>query len=561
MKKPRSWQILAANLLWLGASLPGTILFLLATWCPRLAQRRLLRKMLRRARDTQFGRQHAFERLERNLDDYRHVPVSGYASFRPFINDIQGGELGVLTADPVRVLQPTSGTGAEPKLIPFTSGLRRQFQAALAPWLAGLYLLRPRLLLGRQYWCLSPNTRPTANEAGAVPIGFAEDTDYLGVFWQWAARQLLVAPRELAQVTDSAAFIFLTLLVLVKEPNLRLISVWHPSFFTLLLDALPRHGEALATCMRSGVLPSELVIPPELRATFAATLQSDVTRAEQTLRCLAAGPKAPHLLWPRLQVISCWAGPESERWLERLRAAFPEATIQGKGLLATEGVVSIPWGFRGQHVCTVNSHYHEFLEVPGGAAKRCWEVAEGAYYSVVLTTAGGLYRYRLGDRVRIAGFVGNAPLLEFCGREGIVSDICGEKLTIGNAQSAITELEKASGVTFAFAMLAPDRGSEVPRYVLFFQTDGSAVSSSFATWPETLESALACNFHYLHARQIGQLAPVEFFAIRGDAASVYRDYLIREGLRHGDIKFPALRIETTWHDVFDGDWLDTRTAG
>ena len=47
---------------------------------------------------------------------------------------------------------------------------------------------------------------------------------------------------------------------------------------------------------------------------------------------------------------------------------------------------------------------------------------------MVVTTGGGLYRYRLRDRVRVLDRIGQTASLEFIGREHGVVDLFGEKL-------------------------------------------------------------------------------------------------------------------------------------
>jgi len=45
-------------------------------------------------------------------------------------------------------------------------------------------------------------------------------------------------------------------------------------------------------------------------------------------------------------------------------------------------------------------------------------------YELILTTRGGLCRYRIGDVVRIAGKVGQMPLVELQGRAGKCFKLC-----------------------------------------------------------------------------------------------------------------------------------------
>src|SRR5262249_28744428 len=101
--------------------------------------------------------------------------------------------------------------------------------------------------------------------------------------------------------------------------------------------------------------------------------------------------------WPRLALISCWGDAAAAACLNEVRALFPGIEIQPKGLLATEGCVSFPLIDRAAPILAVRSHFFEFEELDGDNS-RCrfaHELDRGGRYRVVITTAGGLYRYQL----------------------------------------------------------------------------------------------------------------------------------------------------------------------
>ena len=549
MKAVRQLGVFLANFAWLLACLPGALTFYFAIFAPRFTQRRLLRTILKRAADTRYGREHEFERMAHDLNEFQSHPVSDYEKFRPFVDAIASGETSVLTAEAVTLLQPTSGTSSARKLIPLTSGLLRQFHAAIAPWIAGLYLLRPRLLFGRQYWCISPNMPPPAI-GSTVPVGFADDTEYLGAWQRWFAAKLMVAPPELARVEDAAVFEFLTLLFLVREKNLRLISVWHPSFLTLLLAALPRHADRMAEVLRNGKLPAALVLPKEIQAALNTHLSPDPKRSDEFVHGISESGTELTWLWPQLQVISCWVSQEAEPKITQLRRTFPQVKIQPKGLLATEGVVSIPWGFSNKQVAAVRSHYLEFLESSDiNQVKSLGELQRGKTYSVMMSTAGGLFRYQLHDRVRVTGFCGRTPALEFLGREGLVSDLCGEKLSGEDVEFAIEQLQRSTGWSFDFAMVAPDTSGITPGYVAILETEQKATPSVIDIREEILDQMLQKNFHYAHARRLGQLRPLRVWHVR-NATLTYRNWLVQRGHRTGEIKFPQLCKEASLVEAF-----------
>ena len=64
------------------------------------------------------------------------------------------------------------------------------------------------------------------------------------------------------------------------------------------------------------------------------------------------------------------------------------------------------------------------------------ELERGRTYSVVVTTGGGLYRYRLGDLVNVVGFEAGCPLLRFVGREEASSTCAARSSTTRSCASA-----------------------------------------------------------------------------------------------------------------------------
>jgi hypothetical protein len=542
-----------ANLAWALACLPSWFAFRLALHVPRRTQEQRLRALLRRNQDSAFGRQHGFASLRNAAAFAARVPLAEYADLAPAIAALRRGVPSPLGAEPVRLLEPTSGSSRAPKLIPYTAALQREFQAAIQPWLAALYMARPRLLCGRHYWSISPNTVPAASAAAgpdAIPVGFADDAEYLGPLQRRLARWLFAVPPDIRHVTDPQAFTHLTLLFLLRERNLRLISVWHPSFLTLLLDALPAHLPALLGELRNGRLDAGLVLAPDLRQRLQAGFSAAADRASELSAWAASEPGQFGRLWPRLQVISCWTDGRASPWVERLRQAFPGVLLQGKGLLATEGVVTIPTGRGDAKVCALRSHFFEFVEPATGTLRRLWELEPGQEYSVVLTTGGGLWRYRLHDLVRVSGFCARTPCLEFLGRDDAVVDLVGEKLHEQHAAAALSAATSATGIQPEFALLAPEVRSRGCYYLLFVEIPGVSAATEAARFAAAVEAELLHSYHYAHARRLRQLGAVQACCVGGNALATYRAALVAAGIKAGNVKLPALRGESFWPDVF-----------
>ncbi|HUG09411.1 MAG TPA: GH3 auxin-responsive promoter family protein [Opitutaceae bacterium] len=507
----------AANLLWLASHSRALARFRHQLEAPEKTQRQVLARLLRQNAGCAFGRRHGFADIRTPAEFASRVPLANYADLEPWIRELMRGERSVLTTEEPTHLVPTSGSTRARKLIPFTATLQREFDAAIGPWIVDLFRTCPGALFGPAYWSISPAIAPEREES-AVPIGFADDTSYLGGVRRWIVGRALVSPdvRELS--ADIEAFTLHTLACLLRRRDLRLISVWHPSFLLLLLDALPGQWTRLLELVRVG---------------------SGRAREKELSRL---GPNEPAKLWPNLKVISCWTDAHAETGASDLAHRFPGVAIQPKGLLATEAFVTLPFG--GAHPIAIGSHYFEFLDDRGTLhSANALEVDHT--YEVVVTTGGGLWRYRLGDRVRVDRFVGRTPSLRFVGRVGNVADFFGEKLSEEIVAGVIAQLRGDSSGEVRFAMLAPEVTPTTGAYVLFWE--GTAPPSA-----AKLDSLLCANPNYTWCRQLGQLGPARVFAVESNASEVFLRRMSASGQRLGEIKISPLSRLTGWTAHFSG---------
>jgi hypothetical protein len=187
--------------------------------------------------------------------------------------------------------------------------------------------------------------------------------------------------------------------------------------------------------------------------------------------------------------------------------------------------------------------------------RRLWELEEGREYSVVLTTGGGLWRYRLHDLVRVNGFHHRTPCFTFLGKDNAVCDLVGEKLDERHVAEALRIAESAAAISANVAMLAPAHQKAPCGYVIYLETSTPSTTAQLARFAAALELELCRNYHYAHARNLGQLHPLRLFYVHGDAISAYRAMLGTQGVKAGDIKPPALSLRPLCTTSFRGEWL------
>ena len=260
---------LLANTLWLTGGLGDARRFRAALQDPEDAQESWLRGQLVRHARSEFGRRHEFESIHDVATYVRRVPLTVYDDVDHHVRRIANGEHDVLACGTVTHLAPTSGSSGARKLIPFTPGLTAAFNAAVNPWILDLVRQRPSIIEGPAYWSISPIAEPDPRESSqssGIPIGFADDAEYLGGSRAWLLRQALAVPSSIRFANDTAAFWRLTLLALLRHRDLRLISIWHPSFLELLIEGAAPAWRDLLDGVRSGGNPWESTLPPSARA-------------------------------------------------------------------------------------------------------------------------------------------------------------------------------------------------------------------------------------------------------------------------------------------------------
>src|SRR3989442_1886627 len=193
----------AADGLWAASSVPAWRRYRPSLRNPARVQERLLLSCLRRNADTAIGREYRFSTI-RSVEDYQaRVPLTTYDDIEPLVHRVARGDARVLTAERVTRLAPSSGSAAAAKLIPYTASLQSEFSRAVSAWIVDLYRHRPHLLAGPAYWSISP-AMPVAEHLSnaAVPVGFEDDSVYLGGTRVALVRSILAVPPAVTAIAD-----------------------------------------------------------------------------------------------------------------------------------------------------------------------------------------------------------------------------------------------------------------------------------------------------------------------------------------------------------------------
>lgn len=549
---PAGWSLrLATAMLRLGTRAGARALHA-ACEDPAAAQAAVLRRVLTGAAGSRYGQAHGFEGITTPEAYQARVPVVDGEGLRPWVEAIARGEPEVLTTEPVLMLERTSGSASAAKLVPYTASLRAEFQAATSAWLHDLYTRRPALRGRTAYWSISPLGRAPERTAGGLPIGFEDDTAYFEPAERWVLGRLMAAPPALREAPDLATCRYVTWRHLLQGRGPALVSVWHPSFLTLMVEGARQEADRLLHDLAHGALSPPEPLPLALHARLSQGLAPDPARARALAARLREGPWRGSDLLPDLALVSCWTEGAATRALPALQAHFPGVEVQGKGLLATEGVVSVPLLDAPGALPALTSHFLEFVPVDDAEARPrlVHELEDGACYEVLLTTGGGLHRYALRDVVEVVGRLGRVPLLGFRGRAGLVSDLVGEKLAAVFVEDVLARVLTAHALGGRFAMLAPASGGEPPGYELYVAAELDHEGLEHLTLG--LELGLRDNPHYAYARELGQLRRARVVPVGADAEARYVTACVALGQRAGDVKPTPLHRQAGWRERLVG---------
>jgi hypothetical protein len=444
-----------------------------------------LRDLLENHADTEFGRAHGFSSI-RSPEDFREaIPPMNYEDHRSWIERTADGERGVLACGEVLGFERTSGTSSRPKWIPLTIGLQEQFARGLAAWFGGWRTRRPEVFTGRAYWALSPAGMAAETTPGGLPVGMTSDAAYFPEAVGFRLAEWLLVP-DLSG--DPSTLFEETADALLATPDLSLVSVWSPTFLLGIDAAVQR--------FRPGKTWSDL--------------------------------------WPKLALASCWADASSAPWIPLLQERLGRVAIEPKGLLATEGITSLPDAIDGSPRLAAECHWHEFLDEDGQFTE-LRDLKPGCDYEVLLTTAGGLFRYRSGDRVRVVS-TKDLPRLRFIGRRGAVSDLVGEKLHESEVLAAFLQ----SGGR-GFMVADPTR----PGYDIWLEDP---------VLLEPVVDRLCRNPYFLQALALRQLAPPRVHRLPpGWPLKLSASLAAHRGARLGDVKLPLLIVNIPPEEV--ASWL------
>lgn len=372
-------------------------------------QRRVLASLVSRGRKTLWGETHGFEKVDSYEDFIRAVPDPvAYPEIRGLVMRMVNGEADILWPGVTRRYAQSSGTSdGKSKYIPVTDASLRECH-----YRGGSHVIA-------SYLSLYPDSRLFAGKSFILGGSFATElTTPPGVRVGDLSANLIEKINPLAN------------LVRVPSRQVALMPDWEKK--------LPALIEASVRCDITNIsgVPSWFltVLKGVLEHTGASTI---------------------HDVWPNLEVFFhggiAMAPYRSEyaRITRRDKMRYINCYNASEGFFGVQDTI----GSETMLLLLDAGTFYEFQPLGGGDPVPAWKVEEGEIYSLIITSCNGLWRYPVGDTVRIESV---DPLrISIAGRTKSFINAFGEELMVDNADTAITRVCAETGATVANYTAAP----------------------------------------------------------------------------------------------------------
>lgn len=387
------------------------------SWKGREAELQLktLSRLLKKAKDTSFGKANGFsDILSEGIESFsQRLPLREYEDFREDIMRMVRGEASVLWPGVCHNFAQSSGTsGGRSKYIPVTEdGLKLNHYKG-ASYSVALYLAS------------NPNSRIFSGKGLILGGSFATQVEEL-------KRGVVVGDLSATLIQRINPFVNF---FRVPDKHTALLEDWQQKLPLIAEKAVKANITNL-----SGV-PSWMmhVLRKALEISGKSSLQQ---------------------LWPNLEVFFHGGisfvpyRSEYEALCEGLDMHFSEVYNASEGYFAVEDPRKESREGAGMTLLVDSGVYYEFLplgaEIPVGIDA----IQPGKVYELVVSTVNGLWRYRIGDTVRIESL--NPVKITIAGRTKSFINAFGEELMENNAERAVAEACRLSGASILNYTVAP----------------------------------------------------------------------------------------------------------
>ncbi|XP_052876948.1 indole-3-acetic acid-amido synthetase GH3.17-like [Gossypium arboreum] len=270
-------------------------------------------------------------------------------------------------------------------------------------------------------------------------------------------------------------------------------------------------------------------------------------------------------LWPKIKYISSVCTGSMSQYIPLLEFYGGGIPLVSPSYVSSEACFGInlkPLSnpFDVSYTFLPNTAYFEFLPVnkdgTGGKAQETRTIDKpvdlanvklGQYYEVVVTTLAGLYRYRVGDVLKVTGFYNKSPQFQFVERQNVVLSIDADKTSEEDLSKAITNAKlilEPFGIMLTAYSSYSDTSSTPGRYVLFWELKMKD-SNDLPKLDVKIMEQCCCiveesfDFTYKSLRKGGAISGLELRVVKRGSFDELMDFYISKGASISQYKPPC----------------------
>ena len=462
-------------------------------------QRHTLQRLVSQGRNTEWGRQHNFDKIKDYSQFAAQVPVGSYASHKAYIERMMEGENNVLWRGRIRHFATSSGTTSDKiKFIPVSrQGLHKCHLQGGHDVTASYLAAHPASRLSKGYsLVLSGNFNPkyTTPKAKVGDVSAIMASAIPQVF-----RRLMhiVPPLEVSQIQD-----------------------------------INQKYDAIAD-----------IIGKKNLVTFSGTPDWLLVLLRRTME--KQGAQSLHELWPNMEFFG-HGGMSFMPYKPIFDQLFaPNKICYIENYNASEGFFGIQNDAEDHSMLLMLDYevFYEFIPMsdygkPDATVLPLWKTETDRDYALLVTTSSGLWRYDIGDVIR---FTRKAPYkFVIIGRTHQSINVWGEDLSVQQAEKALADACEATGakvLEFTVApLIYPDSADGRHQWLIEFDKRPESLEQ-FAAELEKCVRAADHDYEHFSVDAGGILHPLE--VIEAGKGLFYR-WMEAHGKFGGQHKVPRL---------------------
>ena len=508
---------------------------------------KVLLKILKRNKDTEIGKKYDFNTIKSINDFKNRFPITDYSYYEKYIEFMAEGKKNVLVSDNIEYFSHTSGTTGKQKLIPSTKKARLVYSKYMA-FLTNKFAhdnFKKSYNYGKGLMIADIVT--TTYTKGNIKICSATSGGMKSM--EKILPHMYTSPIEVMKVKDREAALYLHLLFALNHKKLLYISSVFVSNILDLLRVLEEKGDDLIKDVRKGRISSKIIIDEDIRKKLNNMLKPNVARAEFLENEFKKGFKCIcKRIWPEFSYLLCVTGANFSIYDNKVNYYTGNVPIYSPAYAASEGMIGVnPSAYEDiKYIVLPDTVFYEFLPVNNNDNNNTYcidELKQGEKYEIIITTYGGLYRYRLGDVVEVVGFYNKSPQISFLYRKNQILNMVSEKTNEEHLTKSIMNFIKKCKVNIIDYTTMPDNSITPGRYIVYIEFKENISSKDIANFERVLDNELQnANLAYGRFRKSRRLDRLKVISLEKGTFELVKEKLFSKGISKNQVKIPRVLI-------------------